>query len=174
MRTVVSISILLGFLCMPLLLIGVGPCESAPLIRHRQRVTKPDGTKTETETTVRGASSAKDASTLETPGVKAEAGPGYAPPKTDTAVKVTARWSMIAAIAFGALAVGALVGRRWLPCLPSNLPVGLGALAGVFYAGPIVLDRYAWAIAIGALGWGAWVLWSYMHNRKLKKSDPEA
>jgi len=105
--------------------------------------------------------------------IRVEFPPVYEPPKTDAVILATTTWSMWAAAACAFLAVASLLVRRWFPLMPSNVPVGLGALAGVLYVAPTVLDRYAGVFAALAAAWVAWIIYSWSHNRKLKQEPPD-
>ncbi len=91
----------------------------------------------------------------------------------DQTLKTTTTWSLGFAGLLTFAALVAFVARRWFPCVPSQLGMGLGGAAALFYVGPTLLDRYAGYAMIAIAVWGIWTAWAWKHNTRLKKANPE-
>lgn len=103
----------------------------------------------------------------------ASMGASYPPEKRDRVAEKQTTISTYAAIGLGLLAIGLFVGHRYFPLIPTQAPVGIGALAGALYMAPTIMDRYSGQIAIAGGCWLAWTIYSGSHNFKLKK-EPAA
>lgn len=139
----------------------VDPSDQLPLTRT-----------TVTETTVEMPANNKEKSTV-TVDNETGASIGAAYPDTEdevakTQTKISTNWS----IAIGVVAVALFAAHRYSPLIPSQLPIGLGILAGILFIAPTIIDRYSKEIAICCGGWLVWTIYSARHNHKLKREDP--
>jgi len=45
--------------------------------------------------------------------------------------------------------IGLLIAKTWFPIIPMEAGFGLAALGAALIAAPVLIDRYAWLLALG-------------------------